>query len=71
MSTPASCAIRDASPAFRFLPPVYGNRDDLSLPRFGVDRMTSTDAPERPAVRLNEPAHFRPGDRFQTATSRI
>jgi len=58
-------------PGLQILASVYGNRDDLLLPLFGVDMVTSVDALERPAVCFNQPAHFRPGDRFQTATSRI
>ena len=40
-------------PCLQILASVYGNRGDLSLPRFGVDMVTSIDALERPAVRLN------------------
>jgi len=68
-----ACIPRDSKrkPYLQILASMHGDRDDLSLSRLGVDMMTSAYAPERPAVRFNEPAHFRPGDRFQTATSRI
>jgi hypothetical protein len=49
---------------------MYGNGNDLTFARFGVDMVAPTDALEGPSVRLNPPAHLRTGDRFQTATSR-
>lgn len=69
--TPASRAIRAASPGFQIGIAVNGDRDHFALARLGVDVVAPADAPERPAVCLNQPAHLPAGDRFQTATSRI
>jgi hypothetical protein len=50
-----ACIPRDSKrkPCLQILAPVYGNRDHLSLPGFGVDMVTSVDTLQRPAVRLN------------------
>lgn len=60
-----------ASPVLQILIAVHGTEITLRSPGLGIDMVTSADAPKRPTVRLNQPAHLLPGDRSQTATSRI
>jgi hypothetical protein len=68
-----ACVARDSKrqPGFRFLFPCTGIEITLRSPRFGIDMVTPMDASQCPTVRLNQPARFLAGDRFQTAASRI
>jgi len=67
-----ACIFRNASgeSCLQHLSAVHRDRDHFALTGLRINVVASVDAPERPAVLLDQPAHLGSGDRFQTATSR-